>query len=260
MTTRVPDPTLTTVEAVVRHQMSVALGGRRGMAEAGVPGLIFAAVFLITKDVQNALIGSLSAAGACLVVRLVQRSSIQYVVNAFVAIGIGWVFVKLAASSGGSADEQALAYFLPGIIWSAVYFVLGAFTNVIGWPLMGFMVGATEEDPVAWHRNPQIVRLCKNLTWVMILPGALGVLLQGPIWFLGWWDVMSASTAVGILAALRYGISWPIRIAALSGMVWLLARDATPVDPVAFEEAAVDDQDSDGPEAVEETEQAEESA
>ena len=237
MTTEARTPTLDTVEAVVRRQLSIALGGRRGMFEAGMPGLIFAAVFLTTKNVPAALIGSLSASTVLLVFRLVQRSSIQYVVNAFVAIGIGWIFVKLAASSGGSADEQALAYFLPGIIWSAVYFVLGAFTNLIGWPLMGFMVGATEEDPVAWHRNPQIVKLCKNLTWMMILPGAFGVLLQGPIWVLGWWDVINASTAVGVLAALRYGISWPIRIAALSGMIWLLARDATPVDPEAFEAA-----------------------
>ncbi len=237
MTTEAALPTHSTVEAVVRAQMSAALGGRRGMIEAGVPGLIFAAVFLTTKNVQAALIGSLSSATLMLLVRLVQRSSIQYVINAFIAIGIGWLFVKLAASSGGSADEQALAYFLPGIIWSGAYFILGAFTNVIGWPLMGFMVGATEEDPVAWHRNPQIVKLCKNLTWMMILPGALGVLMQGPFWFLGWWDVINASTAVGILAALRYGVSWPIRIGALSGMIWLLARDATPIDPEAFETA-----------------------
>jgi hypothetical protein len=241
VTTEAPPPALTTVEAVVRRQVSMALGGRRGMVEAGVPGLIFAAVFLTTKNVQAALVGSLSAATLLLVIRLVQRSSIQFVVNAFIAIGIGWLFVRLAASSGGSADEQALAYFLPGIIWSAVYFVLGAFTNLIGWPLMGFMVGATEEDPVAWHRNPQIVKLCKNLTWMMILPGALGVLLQGPFWVLGWSDVMSASTAVAVLAALRYGVSWPIRIAALSGMIWLLARNATPVDPEAFEAAREDE-------------------
>ena len=49
-----------------------------------------------------------------LVVRLVQRSTVQFVVNALVGIGIGWLFVHLSARSGGSADDQALAYFLPG--------------------------------------------------------------------------------------------------------------------------------------------------
>ena len=62
MTTEAALPTHATVEAVVRAQMSAALGGRRGMFEAGVPGLIFAAVFLTTKDVPAALIGSLASA------------------------------------------------------------------------------------------------------------------------------------------------------------------------------------------------------
>ena len=54
------------------------------------------------------------AAVALLVVRLVQRSTVQFVVNALVGIGIGWFFVHLSARNGGSANDQALAYFLPG--------------------------------------------------------------------------------------------------------------------------------------------------
>ena len=39
-----PTASVATVEAMVRQQMSTALGGRRGMVEAAVPGLIFTAV------------------------------------------------------------------------------------------------------------------------------------------------------------------------------------------------------------------------
>ncbi|MGI9589881.1 MAG: hypothetical protein ACR2P8_00830, partial [Myxococcota bacterium] len=56
--------------------------------------------------------GVYAGLGACvsswvvvlLAVRLVQRSTVQFVVNALVGIGIGWFFVRLAASRGGSAD------------------------------------------------------------------------------------------------------------------------------------------------------------
>ena len=44
-----------TVEQVVRAQLSKALGGRRGMAEAAVPTILFTAVWLILHELQLAL-------------------------------------------------------------------------------------------------------------------------------------------------------------------------------------------------------------
>ncbi|GAB4002956.1 DUF3159 domain-containing protein [Nocardioides ultimimeridianus] len=220
-----------TVEALVRRQLADALGGRRGILEAAIPGLIFTAVWLPTKHLQIALIASLVVAAAALVVRLVQRSPTQYVFNAIFSIGIGWIFVRLAASHGGSADDQALAYFLPGILISLGYSIVLGLSCLVRWPMLGFMLGAATEDPIGWHANPQIVRLCSRLTWVMLLPGAIGVLLQGPVWLLGHQGTIGAGTAVGIIAGLRYGLGWPLRIGSWAAMVWLLARNATPLEP-----------------------------
>jgi hypothetical protein len=219
-----------TVEAMVRQQMAKALGGKRGMLEAAVPGLLFTAIWLPTKDLRLALVVSLVSAGVALALRLLQRSTLQYVLNAVFSIGIGYVFVRLAARSGGSADEQALAFFLPGIIYSLVYTILLFGSVVVRWPAVGFMLGSVTGDPTAWHREPQVVRLCGRLTLLLGAPGAIGVLLQGPVWLLGWQDVIGTGTAVAIIAGLRYGLGWPLRIASWSAMVWLLARNATPLD------------------------------
>lgn len=222
-------PTVDTVEALVRSQMSTALGGRRGMVEAGVPGILFTAVWLPTKDVQLALILSLAAVGVAAVLRLVQRGPLQYVFNALFSIAIGFVFIRIAASSGGSESDQALAFFLPGILYSLVYTILLFGSVLARWPVVGFMVGSMTGDPTAWHDDPQIVRLCSRLTVLLAAPGAIGVLLQGPVWFLGWRDIVDVDVAVGIIAALRYGLGWPLRIASWSAMIWLLARNATPL-------------------------------
>ena len=56
-----------------------------------------------------------------LVVRLVQRSSVQFVLNALVGIGIGALFAWRAARGGGDAGDQALAYFLPGLLYNLGY-------------------------------------------------------------------------------------------------------------------------------------------
>lgn len=225
-----PAPTAATVEAMVRHQMARALGGRRGMVEAGVPGLLFTAVWLPTKDLRLALVLSLASAAVALVIRLVQRSTLQYVLNAVFSIGIGYVFVRIAAGSGGSESDQALAFFLPGIIYSAVYTVVLVATILARWPLIGFMLGSVTGDPTAWHADPQIVRLCSRLTWLLLAPGAIGVLLQGPVWLLGNAGTIEKDTAVAVIAALRYGLGWPLRIASWSAMIWLLARNHTPLE------------------------------
>ena len=219
-----------TVEALVRHQLASSLGGKRGMLEAAIPGIVFSAVWLPTKELQAALIASLAIAGLALVVRLVQKSSTQYVFNAIFGIGIGWVFVRWAESSGGSESDQALAFFLPGILLSLGYTVVFGTSCLVGWPVLGFMLGAATEDPVGWHRNKQVVKLCTRLTWVMLIPGAIGVLGQGPIWLLGHYGTIDPDVAVVIILVLRTGLGWALRIGSWALMIWLLARNATPIE------------------------------
>jgi hypothetical protein len=218
-----------TVEAVVRSQLSKALGGRRGMVEAAVPTLLFTVTWLTTRDLMAALIASLAVALVLLVVRIVQRSTVQFVVNALVGIGIGWLFVTMSARSGGSKSDQALAYFLPGILYNAGYSVLLAFTCLIGWPLIGFMVGSVTGDPTGWHRDRQVVKLCSRLTWVLVAPCVLRVVIQAPIWLSAKSGTLDADTAVAILGVAKIVMGWPLQLAALALMVWLLARNRTPV-------------------------------
>jgi hypothetical protein len=227
-----PAVTETTVEAVVRQQLSKALGGRRGMVEAAVPTLLFTVMWLTTRELRLALVVSVASAVALLVVRLVQRSTVQFVVNALVGIGIGWFFVTLSAHRGGSADDQALAYFLPGIIYNAGYTVLMAFTCLVRWPLVGFMVGSVTGDPTAWHADKQVVRLCSRLTWLLAAPCLVRVLVQAPIWLAGHSGSIDADTAVAALGILKIALGWPLQLGALGTMLWLLSRDRTPMAPV----------------------------
>lgn len=222
-----------TVEAVVRAQMAKALGGRRGMIEAAVPTIIFTVLWLTLRDLHLALGVSIGAAVLLLVVRLVQRSTVQFVLNALFGIGIGWLFVSLSARQGGSADDQALAYFLPGILYNGVYTVLLAFTCLIGWPLVGFMVGSVTGDPTAWHQDKQVVRLCAKLTWLLAVPCLIRVLVQAPIWIAGKTGAWHADSAVAALGILKIAMGWPLQLAALAAMVWLLSRNHTPVEAPA---------------------------
>lgn len=222
--------TVDTVEAVVRAQISRALGGRRGMIEAAVPTIVFTVIWLTTKELRYALAASVTIAVALLIARLVQRSTVQFCMNALFGIGIGWLFVTISARQGGSEDDQALAYFLPGIIYNTGYTVLLALTCLIGWPLVGFMVGSVTGDPTAWHKDKQIVRLCTLLTWLLAVPCLFRVVVQAPIWLAAHSGTMEADRAVALLGILKIAMGWPLQLAALGAMVWVLGRNKTPVE------------------------------
>jgi len=225
-----PQPTVETVEAMVRAQMATSLGGKRGIVEAAIPGVLFTIIWLATKDIRLALIVGGAGVVIALAIRLVQRSTVQYVFNAAFSIAIGFVFIRIAAHAGGDASHQALAYFLPGILYSLGYTVVFGTSSLFGWPLVGFMVGSVTGDPLAWHEDKQVVKLCTRLTWVLLAPGAIGVLLQGPVWLLGWSGALDADTAVLVIGILRLGLGWALRIGSFVTIFWLLARNATPIE------------------------------
>lgn len=218
-----------TVEALVRRKLSEALGGRRGMLEAAIPTVIFTVVFLTTKELRLAIGVSVAVAVVALLVRLVQRSTIQFTVNALLGIGIGTFFAMRAASAGGDADRQALGYFEGGLLYNGVYAVVLALSCLLRWPAVGFMVGSVTGELTAWRDDPQMRRLCSRLTWVLVAPCILRVAVQGPIWLAGVTEAMQPTAAVAALGISKLAMGWPLQLAALAGMVWLLSRNATPV-------------------------------
>src|SRR4051794_702550 len=199
------------------------------MLEAAVPTIAFTVVFLTQHDLRLAIYVSLACAGVLLAVRLVQRSSVQFVLNALVGIGVGALFAWRAARGGGDEGDQALAYFLPGLLYNGVYAMVLVLSIAIRWPLVGFIVGSVAGDPTAWHADRNVVRLCSRLTWLLALPCLVRVVVQGPIYLAGrngWWSTDSAVAALGVA---KLAMGWPLQVAALAAMVWLLSRNATPI-------------------------------
>lgn len=226
-----------TVEAVVRGQLARALGGRRGMVEAALPTILFTVTFIGTRVLERALVVSVATALVLLAVRLIQRSSVQFVVNSLFGIGIGAFFAWRSAQGGGDENDQALAYFLPGVIYNALYSVVISLSVIARWPVVGFMVGSVAGDATAWRRDPQVVRLCSNLSWVLVLPCVVRVAVQLPLYLAGTSGAMEPAVAVAALGFSKIIMGWPLQLTALAGMVWLLARDHTPVQRPAGEPA-----------------------
>lgn len=209
-----------TVEEVIRHRLSTVLGGWRGSLETALPTLAFVVAWVWRDDLRTAVGAAIVATLVLAVVRLAQRQSLKFVLQAVVPTAIAAFF---ALRSGRAEDA-----FLPGIIWNAVMAAVAVLSVVTRWPLVGFMVAAGDpelaEDPLGWRRDRGLVRVCTRLTLVLIALFAVRLAIMVPLYLAG---------QVAALGVAKVVLGWPLWLAGVAVMGVLLVRGRTPSDLAA---------------------------
>ncbi len=206
-----------TVEALIRHRLSVALGGWRGSVETALPTAVFVGVWMWRHDVTSAAVTALAVAVVLAALRLLQRSSVQHVLGAVVATALA---AYLAVRSG-----RAEAAFLPGILTSAAFLVGSLASIATRWPVVGFLVGAgdprVQEDPFGWRRDHAVVRVCTRLTWVLVVVYVVRLAVMVPLY---------VGAEVALLGVAKIVLGWPLWVAGLAVMGWMLVSGNTPLE------------------------------
>lgn len=109
-----------------------SVGGIRGLIEAVAPGLAYLVLFVITRELSVALVGSLSVAAVLVVLRLIQRTPVTMAFSGVVGVGIG-LFV--AWKSGDAQD-----FYVWGLLVNAAYMIVMLVTVLVRWPGVGVLV------------------------------------------------------------------------------------------------------------------------
>lgn len=208
----------TTVEAVIRERLAVAVGGWRGSLEAAAPTVAFVVVWTATKNLNQALVAAAAVLLIALVLRLVQRQTVKFVAAAAFATALA---AFLAKRSGNASDV-----FLPGLIQAGVMLAISVGSILARWPLVGFIVAGGDpdlkDDPTAWRRSSAMVRVCSRLTWVFGGLFAVRLAVMLPLY------LADEVTSLGVA---KIVLGWPLYLLALGLMVVLLMRGRTPLAP-----------------------------
>ena len=93
------------VEEFVRYQLGKSLGGARGMIESALPFIAFTIAWVIGRQLYPAIGAAVGTALVLATIRLVQRQSIKYVVQAVIPTAIA----VLIATRTGRAQDVFLA-------------------------------------------------------------------------------------------------------------------------------------------------------
>jgi Protein of unknown function (DUF3159) len=205
------------VEDFVRYQLSQSLGGARGMIESALPFIAFTVVWVVTRQLYPSVGAAIGVALLLGVIRLIQRQSIKYVVQAVIPTAIA---VLIATRTGRAQDV-----FLPGILYNGALAVLSIVTVAIRKPLVGFIIGAAVGDPTGWTKDRGLVKMTSKLTLVLAVPYVTRFVIQFPLFLAG---------QVVLLGIAKVILGWPLLIAALTVMGLMLSKGRTPMEDSAL--------------------------
>lgn len=187
-----------------------AFGGKRGMADVGIPALVFLVIYTATKDLNPALWASVGVAAVLTVVRLLRKETLQHALS-----GLFGVLVCAALAKWTGRPEN---YYLPGLLLNYGYGAVCIVTAATRWPIVGLMLGPITGEMLSWRQVPGRLKAFTSATWVLAGMFVLRVAVQTPLWLAG------QTTALGIT---RLVLGYPVYIAALY-FCWQIIKQAPP--------------------------------
>ncbi len=181
-----------------------ALGGKKGLLDSGLPALVFLIAFNISKDLQLAATAAVVTALVLAILRLAKKDTLQHVVTGL----IGVVFCAFLARKTGSAVD----YYLPGLIINIVYGSVYLIANLIGFPILGLVLGPILGENLHWRRVAERKRAYIKASWLWVGLFLSRLIVQYPLYKTGNLNALgTARLAMGypLFAAVAWG-SWLI--------------------------------------------------
>lgn len=155
-----------------------ALGGWRGIIDSGTPTVVFVVVFLVTsRDLAVSIWAAVGAGVAIALWRLMRRESLQQIAAGLVGVGIS-AFVA-------SRTQTGEGYFIPGLLQNIGYGLAFLISILVGWPLIGVIVGFLTGQGVAWRGDKQLRRAYAAASWIWVGLFGLRIAVQGPLYLAG---------------------------------------------------------------------------
>lgn len=206
-----------------RDRIVNALGGKKGLFDSGIPALVFLIVFNLRDDVIDAAFTALALSGVIAIIRLIKREKLQHAISGILGVLICYLLVR----STGEAED----FYLPGLFINAGYGALYLVTNLVGWPIIGVVLGPLLGEDFHWRKVKERKRvyILAGWLWVGLFFSRLAV--QLPLYL---------AENVNALGIARLIMGYPLFIAC-AWATWLVIKQV-PVAKKPGEEQSLGDE------------------
>ncbi|AVG23911.1 intracellular septation protein A [Pontimonas salivibrio] len=184
-----------------------ALGGKRGVIESLLPGLVFLVVYTLTQSLWWSVLTPLAASVGFILARLIQKSPIQPALIGLVGVALS-AFVAIV--SGRPENNFVLGLWVNAI---SLGVILGSF--LFRRPIIGVIAGILVGDD-QWHQHRARFAMASVATLLWAGMFGLRLLVQVPLYWAGEPAVQALATAKLVMGVPLYGLTlW---------LTWLLLR------------------------------------
>jgi len=167
-----------TAQQLAESDIVEMLGGVRGVIESSIAGVVFALAYSLDgQRLTIALWAAIVSGLVVVLVSVVQRRSTRQALFGFVGIAVMAAFAHFSG--------QARAFYLPSLIKNAAYAVAYVISIVVGWPLLGLLLGALLGEGTAWRQDPARLRAYQLASWAWAAMFAVRVAVQLPLYLAG---------------------------------------------------------------------------
>lgn len=200
-------------QAARNNPLHDILGGRRGALESALPSVVFVTVYLSTgSELGTGLIAALLTAGALAAARVWRKEKPVRVLGGLVAVSFAAV---VAARTGNAAD-----YFLPSLLANIASALVWGFSIVIGWPMLGVVLGFALGQKTRWRADPDLVRAYSRASWIWTASFLVRAAVNTPLYL--------TDNLVG-LGISRVLLGWPMVLVVI-GLSWAVIVRTLPPD------------------------------
>jgi len=201
-----------------KEKILSAVGGKKGLIDAGFPALVFLISFNITKDLWNSLIASIIISAILTIIRLVMKDTIQHALSGF----IGTLISAWLANRTGNPSDLYLNKFAVNLGSFTVYLI----GNLARWPILGILLGPILGENLAWRNDPVRRAAYIRASWIFVVLFLVRLVVQIPIYF---------ADNVNLLGAVNLAMGTPLYIAA-AYLAWLVLKEVPKTIPPKVEE------------------------
>jgi hypothetical protein len=198
-----------------RDKVVNALGGKKGLIDSGVPSIVFLVVFNISKEVNTAIMSALALSLMLAIFRLIKKDTIQHSVSGVIGVLICAYF---ANKSGNASD-----FYIPKLLTNLGYGTVYLIANLVGWPILGVVLGPLLGENFTWRSNPARKRMYVKASWIWVAMFFSRIAVQYPIY---------KSGNVNLLGTVNLAMGYPLFFAAAYG-TWLVIKSGPPAVKVA---------------------------
>ncbi|NLT54873.1 MAG: DUF3159 domain-containing protein [Actinomycetales bacterium] len=135
-----------------------SIGGVRGLLESVLPVVFFTVVYAVTHELLPSVAAPVAVCLVLIVVRLVTRKPVTPAVSGFLGV--------LLAAGIAVYTGRAVDFFLVSIVKNVVFAVLYGGSALLGWPLLGVLLGLFLGEGTHWRQVPARRRVYAQATWL----------------------------------------------------------------------------------------------